>query len=313
MHEKLKNSLFPVFEWTQPKFAILGGFSLDMTKYSYHKQYLNYLEILSKVIPVKYFANQQCKNYIESKIEVNNITFIDYQLDSLWIRDYAPIWLQDKESDDFSIVNFPYGANHFEENQADDGFSSFLSKELGIPLLFNLPKNQIPFYFDGGNILVDEFGNCYTSIREDDPPKKYRKELLSHINCHKLVIMNSIPQEPTGHVDMFMKIFPNKKALLAKYKTFPFKETMEKNKQILLNFGFDIIDLPHIDLTGYTSWSYANAVVVGKNVFIPQYGHKEDQNALNIYSSLGYKVYAIEADMIMKEKGSLHCITNFIY
>lgn len=313
MIKSIESSLLPIYEWESPKFAILGGFSLDKSKFGYQTQYLNYLETLAKIIPVKYFANKDCQEYIKSKIEVKNIEFVDYQLDSIWIRDYAPIWLRSKETNDYSIVNFPYGANHFDKSPADDGFSTKLSEYLGLPLLIDFPRKQVPFYFDGGNIFLDENNHCYTAIREDDPPLEFRQRLLSHINCKNIVAMNSIPGDPTGHVDMFMKLLPQKKVVLAQYRSSPFKEAMDKNKEILIQHGLDVIDIPHIDQEGFTNWSYANAVMVNENVFVPQYGHKEDEDALRVFRDLGYLVHPVKADTIIKEKGSLHCITNFIY
>lgn len=313
MSKTIRSSHLPVYEWDNPKFAIMGGFSLDKSKYGYHTQYLKYLEALSKVIPVKYFANDECRDHIKSEIETKNIEFINYQLNSLWIRDYAPIWLKCKDTLEYSIVNFPYGANHFDKSPADDGFSSMLSKYLDLPLLLDFPRKQVPYYFDGGNIFLDESSNCYTSIREDDPPLEFRKKLLSHINCQSIVVMNAIPGEGTGHVDMFMKLLPKKKALLAQYRNSPFSEAMDKNKEILIQNGLDVIDIPHIDKEGFTNWSYANAVIVNGGAFVPQYGHNEDESALRVFSDLGYSVHPVVADTIMKEKGSLHCITNFIY
>jgi len=313
MSNTISQSLLPVYEWESPKFAIMGGFSLDKCKYNYQTQYLKYLETLAKAIPVKYFANKECQGHIESEIDVKNIEFVDYQLNSLWIRDYAPIWLKCKNTFDYSIVNFPYGANHFDKSPADDEFSSKLSEHLGLPLLLDFPRKHVPYYFEGGNIFFDENFNCYTSIREEDPPLEYRKKLLSHINCQSIVVMNAIPGEPTGHVDMFMKLLPEKRALLAQYCSSPFREAMDKNKEILNQKGIDVIDIPHIDKDGFTNWSYANAVIVNGDAFVPQYGHKEDESALRVFADLGYSVHPVAADTIMKEKGSLHCITNFIY
>ena len=313
MSDTISESLFPVYEWETPKFAIMGGFSTDKCKYGYQTQYLKYLAMLANTIPVKYFANRECQNYIESEIETKNIEFIDFQLNSLWIRDYAPIWLKCRSTLEYSIVNFPYGANHFDKSPADDGFSSMLSEYLGLPLLLDFPRKHVPSYFDGGNIFIDENLNCYTSIREDDPPLEYRKKLLSQINCQSVVVMHAIPSDPTGHVDMFMKLLPNKKVLLAQYRSSPFRESMDKNKEILVQKGLDVIDVPHIDKDGFTNWSYANAVIVNGDAFVPQYGQKEDESALRVFTDLGYSTHPVPADTIMKEKGSLHCITNFIY
>lgn len=310
---KVNNSHFPVFEWTPPRSAIMGGFTTDSKKLSCQQQYLSYLERLAQEIEVFYFCNKENENVIRSKIESSNIKFFDYQLDSIWIRDYAPIWLQSSQKPSFDFVNFPYGANHFDKSVQDDGFSSELSKILDKPLLLDFPRKHIPFYFDGGNIFVDESMNCFTSIRCDDPPLEFREKLLRNINCNKVIPMHSIPGEGTGHVDMFMKILPDKKVLLAKYDDKKLDEPMKKNKHILENLNYKIIEIPHSDIEGKTSWSYLNSVIIDKKAFIPQYGLEQDLEVLSIYENCNFSAIPIRAEQIMREKGSLHCITNFIY
>jgi len=311
--KELKKSLFPVFEWTAPKAAIMGGFSLDNENFNCHQQYLAYLSELSKHIKVLYFGNIECQKIIKDKIPCHNIDFIDYQLDSIWIRDYAPIWLQCRETQEFKLANFPYGANHFGKKERDDRFSYKLSEVVGLPLELDFPRKEIPFYFDGGNLFVDEELNCFTSIREDDPPLKFRQRLLAHINCDNVITMNTIPEEPTGHVDTFMKILPHKKVLLASYQSQKFKVEMDKNKTILENLGYEIIEIAHSDREGYTHWSYLNSLIIEEKVFVPQYDLDEDEKAFQIYKDIGFTVIPIKARKIMKENGSLHCITNFIY
>lgn len=306
-------SFFPVFEWTIPAAAIMGGFSLDNEKFNCHPQYLSYLSELSKHIKVLYFANKEIQKTIEDQIDCSNIHFIDYELNSIWIRDYAPIWLQCGVTQEFKIANFPYGANHFGKSEKDDNFSYKLAEVVGLPLELDFPRKEVPFYFDGGNIFVDENNNCFTCIREDDPPLEFRRKLLAHINCDNVIAMNAIPGEPTGHVDTFMKILPGKKALLASYQRSDFKVEMDKNKKILENLGYRVIDIPHSDSEGYTHWSYLNSLIIENKVFVPQYGIDEDETALQIYEKVGFKVIPVKADQIMKENGSLHCITNFIY
>lgn len=310
---KIKSSYFPVFEWTPPKMAIMGGFTTDPEKLKCQDQYLSYLETLSQHINVLYFSDYKNEKIIRSEIDCSCIEFIDYQLDSIWIRDFAPIWLQCSQNLEFALANFPYGANHFGKSEQDDHFSQKLSEYLNRPLILDFPRKHIPFYFDGGNIFVDEDLNCFTSVREDDPPIEFRKELLAHINCKKIISMNGIPGEGTGHVDMFMKILPDKIALLAKYKNPIFNKEMSKNKEILKKLNYEVVEISHSDNEENTSWSYLNSLIIGNKVFVPQYGLEQDLEALKGYQQCGFSVIPIEARDIMREKGSLHCITNFIY
>lgn len=312
--QSIDKAFLPVKEWDTPRFAIMGGISDCSIEKPYYSQYLQYLETLSRIIKVQYFTNTDCQNYIKTQIDVTNIEFINYSLNSIWIRDYAPIWLKNNLDNSYALANFPYGANFFGKQEQDDQFSSFLSKHLDIPLVLDFPRKQPQFYFDGGNLLVDEKNICYTAIKEDDFPPEMRKELLSQINCFDVVILEPIPEEKTGHVDVFLKLLPNKKAILAKYTTSPFKETMERNKKILIEQGLEIFEIPHFDLADQTNWSYVNSIIVNEYAFVPQYGLKSyDENATKVFRNLGFKVMPIYTDKIMQERGALHCITNFIF
>jgi agmatine/peptidylarginine deiminase len=303
----------PIQEWVTPKSAIMGGISDCENIAPYYAEYLNYMATLSKVVPVTYFTNSKCETYIKSQIDTSNIQFVDYSLNSIWIRDYAPIWLQNENDGSFVMANFPYGANYFGKHKQDDQFSSFLAQTLKVPLVLDFPRKQPPFYFDGGNLLIDEDQHCYTSLKADDFPPEMRKSLLQQINCKDVVFLTPIPEELTGHVDTFLKLLPGKKALLAKYSTSPFKEAMESNKKILSDKGFQVIEVDHIDQTGHTNWSYLNSVIVGDNAFVPQYGFASDKTAVAAFASLGFTVHSIKAEQVMRERGSLHCITNFVY
>ena len=302
-----------MLEWTTPKAAIMGGFSLANEKFKCQVEYISYLYKLSEHIKVLYFAENKYQHFIKDQIDCTNIHFVDYQLDSIWIRDYAPIWLQCGETNEFKLANFPYGANHFGKSEKDDNFSYKLSEIVNMHIELDFPRKEIPFYFDGGNIFVDEDKNCFTAIREDDPPLEFRKKLLSHINCENVIAMNAIPGEPTGHVDTFMKILPDKKALLASYQNQTYKIAMDKNKSILEDLSYDVIEIPQSDSENYFNWSYLNSVIIGEKAFVPQYGIDFDENALKVYTEIGFTVIPVPASQIMKENGSLHCITNFIY
>lgn len=309
----IDKSYSPLHEWVMPKSAIMGGISDCSNVAPYYAEYMKYMETLSKVVPLTYFTNLSCADYIKSKIDTSNIQFVDYSLNSIWIRDYAPVWLQNKANGSFALVNFPYGANYFGKHEQDDQFSSFLSQLLQIPLVLDFPRKQPQFYFDGGNLIVDEDHNCFTSLKEDDFPAEMRASLLQQLNCKEVVFLKPIPQELTGHVDTFLKILPGKKALLARYSTSPFKEAMEANKELLLGRGFQIVEIDHIDKKDHTNWSYLNSVIVGENAFVPQYGFDSDKAAVAVFKNLGFRVHPVQAEQIMRERGSLHCITNFVY
>jgi len=310
----VQESFTPVQEWESPKSAIMAGISDCKNIAPYYGEYLKYAEALSKIVPVTYFTNPTCQTYIKERIDTSNIRFVDYSLDSIWIRDYAPIWLKSRKSGTFVLANFPYGANYFGKREQDDQFSSFLSKALQIPLVLDFPRKQPQFYFDGGNLMVDEENYCYTALRSgDDFSPGSRVSLLKQINCKDVVFMTPIPQEPTGHVDTFMKFLPGKKALLARYSLPPFKEAMEANKKLLSDRGFQVIEIDHIDQKDHTNWSYLNSVIVGDMAFVPQYGFNTDTAAVTTFQSLGFTVHPIQAEQIMRAHGSLHCITNFVY
>jgi agmatine/peptidylarginine deiminase len=89
---------------------------------------------------------------------------------------------------------------------------------------------------------------------------------------------------------------------------------MLENKKILLAEGYEVICVQHSSQHGKQTWSYINSVLVGEHLFVPQYGMAEfDEKALLDYGKTGLQLHPIQADHIMNERGSLHCITAPIY
>jgi agmatine/peptidylarginine deiminase len=307
--------LRPIPSWETPRAIAVGGISMWSNKKALFDQYLNFVCALSEFIPVHFFASNDLVVQLPSMLLSSNVKFFDYNLNTMWIRDYSPIWL--RGSGVVKLCNFPYGANYFEKQEHDDQFSAHLAALLKLELAFDFPRKRPEFYFDGGNLQVDDSSICFTAIKDEDkefPGEEGRKALLEKIGCAKVVFLNPIPGEPTGHVDTFMKIIPGQRVLLAQYECEPYRSAMLENKKILLAEGYEVICVQHSSQHGKQTWSYINSVLVGEHLFVPQYGMAEfDEKALLDYRKTGLQLRPIQADHIMNERGSLHCITAPIY
>ena len=101
-------------------------------------QYLNFVRALSEFIPVRFLASNDLVVQLSWMLLSSNVKFFDYNLNTMWIRDYSPIWL--RGSGVVKLCNFPYGANYFEKQEHDDQFSAYLAALLKLELVFDFPR-----------------------------------------------------------------------------------------------------------------------------------------------------------------------------
>jgi agmatine/peptidylarginine deiminase len=100
-----------------------------------------------------------------------------------------------------------------------------------------------------------------------------------------------------GDVDEVLKPLSDKRMLT----------TEASYKPILEAMGYTVIMLPKHEDSYRT---YANALIVGKKVFMPAFDESSDDAAAKVYSGLGYEVTKITSNYLSDVLlGSVHCQT----
>jgi hypothetical protein len=219
------------------------------------------------------------ERYISSErliIATSNDPYVD---NGFWARDSFPVPVWNPVTGQASLVALKYYRTF--NAQADVAHS------------VNAPFASYNKVFVGGNILADENGRCF-SVNSRRLYGMTPEDIKSIYSCTSLQMMEHLAG--IGDVDEVLKPLGAGKVLTNQIKY----------KSVLEGLGYTVTMLP--DIGGYRT--YANALIVGKTVFMPSYGVSQDNDAKAVYEGLGYNVTMIRSNSLSDDMhGSIHCQT----
>lgn len=206
-----------------------------------------------------------------------------------WSRDNTPvpIWKDGKAA----LVDALYYYN-FEP----DGF---------FKNLFGLEMLKNDYFYEGGNFITNSKGDCVVVNRKRSYPGGVSDTAAipddvfkSRYGCKTLTRFKHL--KGIGHADEVVKFMTDSIVLT----------DTEEYVETLKNAGFTVYLVPEPELAYET---YINSLIVNDTLFIPIFGEKNDQKAVDIYKSLnlGYKIVTINSRQLSTQgQGSIHCITQ---
>ncbi|MEF3279936.1 MAG: agmatine deiminase family protein [Elusimicrobiota bacterium] len=241
-------------------------------------------------------------------------------IDTVWMRDYGPFGLS-KKQEKLGIVDTVY--RHYQYRTDDDAVPKKIGEAKGI----NVYSADI--ILDGGNFMVDSYGNLFMTERTYIWNSNKSKDQVNSILKDYFKIKNiytfeyaGYPGEPydgTGHIDMFMKLLNDNTVLIADTDVEPFKSVFNKAAEF-----FKERNAPNgkpyrvLRVKGYYKnnvwYTYTNSLIVNGYVLMPSYSSYSSSNldAQRIYEEAGLKVLAINSDSSITAGGSIHCVTQVI-
>lgn len=259
------------------------------------------------------------------KINLNQVNFHIADYADVWIRDYGPMFVLDKNNslawikakyNAYGKANDPYYAVLLKDNDVFDKLSPAGEK-------FNLKM-----VLEGGSIEVDGQGNLITTLqcllnpnRNPNLTKEQIEEnLKKYLGVKNIIwLKRGLTNDHTdGHVDDIARLVGPGKVLTC-YEDNPADENYEilkENYEILTKLSFEIIKLPmpHMNYADGTKApvSYANFYIGNKVVLVPTFNDSNDVKALQIIQSCfsDRKVIGIDCTDIIYGGGALHCITQ---
>jgi len=255
-------------------------------------------------------------------VNTDNVRMIEYGLNSVWMRDFGP-WFIYTEDGDREIIDFKYNR----PRPLDDRFPEKVAE------LLEIQNNQTNLIMPGGNFILDghdvailtdvvfnpaQGGMPNLSV---DELKDYLKKLF---NVKKVILLEQMKRDGTGHVDMFCKLLNDTTFIVGEYATpsdgaddnyYILNRNAEKLAHETNGNGepFKVVRIPMPKYDG-TSYSYTNSLIYNKKVLVPIYGFSTDEEALNIYRQIlpGYDVRGFDARNIITANGAIHCITKMV-
>lgn len=311
--------------------------------------FLELVKIISKYEKVYLICDPKIDAKTIKPFEISNVEILRIPYNDSWARDNTLIFLSDKK--EIKAVDFGFNAwggnvdGLYKDWTDDNKLGSNLIK------YFNLPHiDAKDFILEGGSVHSDGEGTilttkaCLLSLGRNsnlDQPE-IEKKLLNYFNAQKIIwlphgIYNDETNEHVDNVACFLK--PGVVALASCYNKDDiqyeyYKEDLEvlknevdakgrKFKIVEINVpsplyltkeeadGLKISDAIIRPENNRLAASYINFYMSDKFVIVPQFGVKEDKEALNILKEFypNKDVYGIMSREILLAGGNIHCVT----
>lgn len=282
------------------------------------------------------------ESFLSSKgIDMNKVTVINRNTDSIWIRDFGGNTIYSNDVGDRALTDWIYNR----PRRNDDKVPSAHSKQLNIPIYeTNIGKDDL--VNTGGNYMSDGLGNAFASeliLEENQAGNPYNVSVKNeaqiddimkrYMGIKNYIKMTVLPYDEIHHIDMHMKLLDEETLLVSQYPNgVADGPQIEKNlKYVLDNFKSPFgtpyrvfrVNSPKDRRGSYPDkrgsyCTYANATFVNKSILIPVYRPEVDKPALDVYRKLmpGYNIVGIDVDEsgedLIARGGAIHCITHTI-
>ncbi len=281
-------------------------------------------------------------NYLTAGgVDLTNVSFLNVDWDSIWIRDYAGNTVYENEVGDRALVDWIY--NRPRPN--DDVMPIAHAAMAGVPL-YTTNSGINDLVNTGGNYMSDGIGNAFASkliLNENRPGNPYGVSaktetqidgiMQQYMGINNFMKMEVLPFDDIHHIDMHMKLLDEQTLLVSEYPAgVADGPQIEANIQYILdNFQSPFGEPYHIKRlsapasttgsypdTGGWYRTYTNAVFVNKTIMVPTYRPETDDAALAYWHELmpGYNIVGIDVDNndepLIASLGAIHCVTHTI-
>jgi len=259
-----------------------------------------------------------------------NLTFINIDSDDTWSRDFGGITIEEEK--DLKILDFTFNAwgkkfPYEKDNQ--------ITKKLKLKSIFKgYTHKTIPFILEGGAIESNGDGIIMTTtkclLEKNRNPKmsqkQIEKKLAQYLGAKKILWLNSGALEgddTDSHIDTLARFISSDTIMYqscddkddSHYADLKNMEKELKNFTQLNGKPFKLIALPWIDAKfdrkDRLPATYANFLIINGAVLVPIYNDKNDNEVLKIFkkSFPKYDIIAINCSTLIRQYGSLHCVT----
>lgn len=267
------------------------------------------------------------------QINLDNIIFYIRDYADVWIRDYAPITLFNKDSNKLGFVKWDYNAYGKEE---DPLFKDLLKDNdvfLDIMDEFKYKVFKPGIVLEGGSVESNGMGTIMTteqcllnSNRKNDLDKgRTEIYLKAYLGVEKVIWLKEglINDHTDGHIDEIARFVGSNKVLCAyeKDKKDPNYSILRDNFKLLKKSTdkdgkrFKVIKLPmphmNYDNGEKAPVSYTNFYIGNSVILMSIFNDENDKKAMKIIQSLfkKHKVIGIDSSKLIYGGGAIHCIT----
>ncbi len=252
-------------------------------------------------------------------VPTNRLVFVYWPMDLLWMRGYGPLFVgtASEETPVEAIVDTVYPYEGF---AAEDSVAQLAAFEFHVPLYGS------EFALEGGDLLTDGQGTCFTSPRVyTDNPDWSENEVAAffadYLGCSQLLVIESMAGQTVG-IDMFVSVVGAHTVVVSRYEedAANYQACEDAAAQIASSSAVDgepyeVVRVGQQDTVGVEDetivLSYTNVLIANKKVMVPAYNSSLDAEAQATYEALfpDRTVVLVDGTTIITQGGALHCLT----
>lgn len=313
----------------------------------------SYPSILRQIVEI---AQKECEvlilaedtNFVKNNLTTNgislqNVTMIEYNTNTIWIRDYGPTTVYKNDVEDRILINWIYDRPRPRDNDVSFTIADF--KNIDLYSTIEAPNDLVN---TGGNFHIDGMGTAFASelvVEENGIGGVYNLSNKNEAQINQImnnfmgndryIKFTALPYDGINHIDMHFIPLDEETILIGEFpQGVSDGPQIEANIQYLLSnfetpYGnpYDIIRIPMPPNAAGTSYpgspfgnayyrTFANMTIVNKSVIVPIYREEVDTTALRIIKEAmpGYNVVGIDVDNqganLISQGGAIHCITK---
>ena len=258
------------------------------------------------------YQNQAQNSFQSAGVNMSNVTFVNAQSDSYWVRDYGPWYIFEDRNP--AIVDNIY--NRPRPN--DDNMSGVFANFWGIPMYgMNLQHTGGNMMEDGrghgvsDNLVLQENGNNETNVRN---------KMRDYLGIDPYHITIDPQGDYIAHVDCWGKYLAPDKILIARLPQsnprYPYYEQVaEYFETTNCCWGYPY-RVYRVDEPGGTTLApYTNSLILNKTVYVPLGTNSTyNNNALAVYQEAmpGYTIVGVNSTGYSgwENTDALHCRTR---
>ena len=257
--------------------------------------------------------SQAQSSFQSAGVNMNNVTFVNAQTDSYWVRDYGPWYIfEDREP---AIVDNVY--NRPRPN--DDNISGVFASYWGIPMYgMNLEHT-------GGNMMEDGRGHGVSDdlvLQENSNNEtNVRNKMRDYLGIDPYHITIDPQGDYIAHVDCWGKYLAPDKILIAQLpQSNPryqyYEQVAEYFETTNCCWGYPYHVYRVQEPGGNTLAPYTNSLILNKTVYVPMGSNNTyNNNALAVYQEAmpGYNIVGVDYNPYSggwQNTDALHCRTR---
>lgn len=268
-----------------------------------------------------------------TEAEMSNVTVVACDLNDTWARDHGPITLRNGNDGSLRLLDFKF--NGWGEKFDWQKDNAITSKLYGKGLFSATLENHLDFVLEGGSIESDGKGTVFTTAQCLLAPHRNQPlteaeiagELRKTLGADRVVWLrhgNLVGDDTDGHIDTIVRICPDDTLLYVgcddeddeQYDDFRALETELKALRTVDGKPYRLLKLPMPDKMEFDGErlpaTYANFLVINGAVIVPVYGQREkdeEAKALVAEAFPDREIIAVDATVIVRQHGSIHCLT----